>query len=642
MKPIVTLEQKRAFWAKCKERTYEGFRFFCESNLRIRTFTRLKGQDRKQVQWIPFVLNEAQERIVRTIMAKLAAGESAMVIVLKCRKLGISTLVQALGYWFGCIEPGWETHVVAHEAQATATIARISRGFAQNLPPFVVERFGASNAGAGLKWDNGSRLQVFTQKSDDAARGSSPSLLHLSEVAFWGKGRRKTTEEDALVSLMAALEEGSDNEDDDGWMDGEEPEQDAETLESILDDAKKKIARQGSGGTITIIETTANGAQGAFFNRWTAAHLPDSQWIPMFFAWQDAKKYQFREADEVDAFANAKIQIALNVGDTKTAYSMFAELGFDELWCQRGVDFKLTVSQVRFALRVLAKFNGDLAKFDQEFPLAAELAFAASGRRVWGDDEVGRHIERVPVFTSGPLGALPSAKGMTGRQRIEATKSQGDCIRIWEWPDERASDRYCLGSDVAAGVGGDYTTGVMIDRAQMCQVAEFYSNTMSPDNAARQIARLCEAYGWANIAYEANNHGNVLGHTLLFACKYPNIYRRTIVDMPDENSWIREFGFATNDRTRTLMCERLISALRTMQLRVYSTRVTGEMRTWVFDEDGRPDHVPGKHDDLLIGLGLALYAGDQMPDPSTSKDKESVRDRWRDTVIEEDPFRQWA
>lgn len=642
MKPVVTLEQKRAFWAKCRERTYEGFRFFCESNLRIRTFTRLKGQDRKQVQWIPFVLNEAQERVARHILSDLALGKSAMVIVLKCRKLGISTLVQALGYWMGCIEPGWETQVVAHESQATATIARISRGFAQNLPPFVVERFGASNAGAGLKWENGSRLQVFTQKSDDAARGSSPSLLHLSEVAFWGKGRRKTTEEDALVSLMAALEEGSDGDDDDSWLDGEEPEKDDATLDAILDDATKRIARKGSGGTITIIESTANGAQGAFFNRWTAAQLPGSLWTPMFFAWQHAKKYQFREADEVDAFANAKIQLALNVGDRKTAHSMFAELGFDELWCQRGVDYKLTVSQVRFALRVLAKFNGDLAKFDQEFPLAPELAFAASGRRVWSDDEVGRHIERTPVFVSGPFGELPSAKGMTARQRIEAARSQGDCIRIWEWPDERSSDRYSLGSDVAAGVGGDYTTGVIIDRMQMAQVAEFYSNTMSPDNAARQIAKLAEAYGWANIAYEANNHGNVLGHTLLFACRYPNIYRRVIVDVPDENSWIREFGFATNDRTRTLMAERLIGALRLMQLRVYSTRVTSEMRTWVYDEDGRPDHVPGKHDDLLIGLALALYAGDQMPEPSLSKDKESTRDRWRDTVIEDDPFNQWA
>lgn len=637
-----TLEQKRAFWAKCRERTLAGFKFFCESVLKIRTFKRLPGQSRKQVQWVPLILNEAQERVAQTILDDLAAGKSAMVIVLKCRKLGISTLVQALGYWLGCFEAGWETQVVAHEAQATATIARISRGFAEHLPPFAVERLAASNAGAGLKWSNGSRLQVFTQKSDDAARGSSPSLLHLSEVAFWGRGRRKTTEEDALVSLMAALEEGSDDEDDDSWMDGEEDERDKTNIENILDDAMKRIAKKGSGGTITVIESTANGAQGAFFNRWIAAHADGSLWTPLFFAWQKSKKYQFREADEIDAFANAKIQVALRHGDRKTAQDTFAELGFDELWCQRGVKYELTVSQVRFALRVLAKFGGDLSKFDQEFPLAPELAFAASGRRVWGDEEVDRHTERTPVFTSGLLGPLSSAKDMTARQRLEAARTPGDAIRIWAWPDESTTDRYAIGCDVSAGIGGDYTTAVVLDRVQMQQVAEFYSNTTSPDNAARQIARLAECYGNANICYEANNHGNVLGHTLLFACKYTNIYRRTLVDEPDENSWIREFGWATNERTRTMMTERLIGLVRQVAVRVVSPRLLSEMRTWVFDENGRPDHVPGKHDDLLIGLGLSLYASDQMPDPEKKTGKASQRDMWRDSTITEDPFKQWA
>ncbi len=627
------LAKRRAFWAKCRERTVSGFSFFCESVLRIKAFTRLRGQTRKQWQWIPFVLNEAQHRTVEAIFAKLDRGESATVIVLKCRKLGISTVVQALGYWFGCIEAGWESQVVAHEAKATAKIAMIARGFAAHLPEFAKERLGADTLGAGLRWPNGSRLEVFTQKSDDGARGSSPALLHLSELAFWGKGRKNSSEEDALVSFLSALEEGADDDpdDDEAWLDGMEDEDDAAALESYLDEANKRAAKTTSGGTVTVIESTANGAQGAFYARWMAAQNPGSPWTPLFFAWQDAKKYQFPEADAFDRFTNEKVKVARMAGDEKLELSLFASLGFDELWCRRAVKYKYSVSQVRFALRVLAvKCNNVLAKFDQEFPSEASLAFAASGRRVWADDEVMRHAPLEPVFVSGPLGPLPIAGSMTQRARLEAAKTQGDCIKLWAWPRENWTDRYAMGSDVAAGIGGDYTTGVLIDRVEMMQVGELRSNTLSPDNAAVQLARLGECYGWANIAYEANNHGNVLGHNLVFDCNYPNLYRRATVVERDENSWIREFGYTTSERTRTLLAERLIVALRTGTVRVVSERVTAEMRTWVFDEGGRPDHTANSHDDLLIGTGLSLYAADQMREPEDNTPRQYNERRRRE------------
>ena len=648
--PPFTLADKIALWERTTARTLDGFAEYCRTFLRVRTLARLKGQRRRKWQWVPFELNDAQRRLVAEILAELDAGRSALIIVLKCRKLGISTVVQALGYWFGSIEEGWHTQVVAHDAQATATIASIARGFADHLPAVVAPRLGATPLGAGLRWSNGSKLQVFTQRSDNAARGSSPSLLHISELAFWGHGRAKTTEEDALTSLMAALEEGNDVDDDpDEWLDGIDDieEADGDELEADAIAAKREaeeIERRHSGatgGTVTVIESTANGAQGAYYARWLASQQPGSPWKGLFFPWQSARKYQFPEATKEDRDANDRACAALVAGDLATAREVFVSLGFEPWLCDRAVRFAYSVAQCRFFVRLLAKFGGDLAKADQEFPSAPDLAFAASGRRVWSDTDVDAHPVRKPVFVSGPLGPLP--KHGTPEERLRAAATPGDCIRIWEWPNAAWSDRYAAGSDVSAGVGGDSTTGVFVDRVTSRQVAEFCSNAIPPDLAAVQLARLGEAYGWALICWEANNHGNVLGSQLTGALAYPNLWRRVVAigaPTPDPSAWIRNFGYLTNEGSRTALANRVITALRTRALAVVSDRVTAEMRTWVFSAEGRPDHVPGRHDDLLIGTALALYAGDQMASPKDTTPILRDPDRWDDE--QEEKQSAWA
>jgi hypothetical protein len=46
--------------------------------------------------------------------------------------------------------------------------------------------------------------------------------------------------------------------------------------------------------------------------------------------------------------------------------------------------------------------------------------------------------------------------------------------------------------------------------------------------------------------------------------------------------------------------------IRTDQIKIRSARMTSEMKTFIY-KNGRPDHQEGKHDDLLMALGMALW-----------------------------------
>ena len=592
-----TQADKVAFWRACgvgvRVPTYAHFAYFAFKLIRIRSRDSANGGAP-----IPFVANDEQRDVITTIIDGYYRGEAVRVIVLKARQIGITTALQVLEYWLSVLNSNFLTMVMAHIAKSTANIAGMARGFSASLPPFAKRSAGGTEVDGGLRWPNRSQMIVMTQGGNDGSRSYSPNMLHISELGQWDKGRAATTAEDAMVAALKSL---------------------------------------GSGNrTIAVIEATANGAAGSMYDRWNAAVSGQSGWIAKFYSWLHSSLYPCVDTPE-DEPITAQARAAIDAGNVEAAWKAY-ELAthngesISRLWIGRAVRNRMSVAQVKFALREIASnCNGDLVLFDQEMPLSPDLAFAASGRRVWPDTEVDAHPIRKPVFVSGPLGPLPT-RG-TPEERLRAAATPGDCIRVWEMPEAQWADRYALGSDVSAGVGGDSTTGVLVDRVTSRQVAEFCSNAIPPDLAAVQLARLGEVYGHALICWEANNHGNVLGAQLTGALAYPNLWRRVVsvgAPTPDPSAWIRNFGYLTNEGSRTALANRIITALRSRTLAIVSDRLAAEMRTWVFSADGRPDHVPGRHDDLLIAAGLALYASDQMSEPTDRSPQRRDPDRYYD------------
>ena len=577
----------------------DDFEAFCELCVRIRALADDEDDDAptrkgKPKRWriIPLRLNDEQRAVVETILRDEAEGRGSRIIVLKARKLGISTVVQALAFWFGCFRPGWQSVTIAHIAPSTRVIGRMGVDMAKHLPDLFVPFMGATPREGGIVWANGSSMSVQTQRSDHAARGSSPSLLHMSEVGLWDHGRRASTAEESIAATLDALE-----------TDGE----------------------TAAPGTIAIIESTANGQQGSFYERWQRASSGESGWTPLFFPWQTARKHAYPlragDAEMVEAIAAASdpIEAWKASGIFVTSKGKFDPEAAD-LFAPRAHEWKLTPPQVRWYVSKWNEKNRDIAIVDQEFPLSPAHAFAASGRPVLPVSVVDA-IAEPEVPTPIWAGCLPMQTPGDKRPHAErwrtAIANQGRYWRIYSEPVPSWRERYVVGCDVAGGGGPDASAIQVLDRVTRRIVAEFHGEDVTPDDLGVQLDAIGRLYGGelgpAMMVPESNNHGVATIRKLL-DLGYPRIFTRshpTAHAGARPDAWTSIYGHETNQSTRPVLMSSWRAALVQGTMVLHSPRIQAECRTLVYDEQGRMDHIPGKRSDLIIASALAL-AGDRV------------------------------
>ena len=577
----------------------DDFEAFCELCVRIRALADDEDDDAptrkgKPKRWriIPLRLNDEQREVVKTILRDEAEGRGSRIIVLKARKLGISTVVQALAYWFGCFRPGWQSVTIAHIAPSTRVIGRMGVDMAKHLPDLFVPFLGATAREGGIVWANGSSMSVQTQRSDHAARGSSPSLLHMSEVGLWDHGRRASTAEESIAATLDALE-----------TDGE----------------------TAAPGTIAIIESTANGQQGSFFERWQRASSGESGWTPLFFSWQTARKHAYPlragDAEVVEAIAAAldPIEAWKASGIFVTSKGKFDPEAAD-LFAPRAHEWSLTPPQVRWYVSKWNEKNRDITIVDQEFPLSPAHAFAASGRPVLPASIVDA-IQEPEVPAPFWVGCLPMQVPGDKRKPAErwrtAIANPGRYWRIYSEPVPSWRERYVIGCDVAGGGGPDASAIQVLDRVTRRIVAEFHGEDVTPDDLGVQLDAIGRLYGGelgpAMVVPESNNHGVATVRKLL-DLGYPRIYTRshpTAHAGARPDAWTSIYGHETNQSTRPVLMSSWRAALVQGTMVLHSPRIQAECRTLVYDEQGRMDHTPGKRSDLIIASALAL-AGDRV------------------------------
>ena len=176
------------FWRAC----YESFPFFCEHVAKIRVNVEAIWAGEEDVvqeippeltdfspdhmpvfsvpletgwQFVPFTLNDEQLDLHDRVMFGLDRGQPVRILVLKGRKLGISTYVQVLAFWLGTFRKAWESMVVAHQASATAKIAQISADLVDHLAP-EYRCIGVRKVRGGVVWGTKSSIELYTQRSD--------------------------------------------------------------------------------------------------------------------------------------------------------------------------------------------------------------------------------------------------------------------------------------------------------------------------------------------------------------------------------------------------------------------------------------------------------------------------------------------
>ncbi len=189
----------------------------------------------------------------------------------------------------------------------------------------------------------------------------------------------------------------------------------------------------------------------------------------------------------------------------------------------------------------------------------------------------------------------------------------GPDMNVWVWKYALSERQYIISADISRGDAADYSTFHVIDTTASEVVAE-YRGKLPPDKFATLLAEAGRRYNNALIAPENNTYGYAAIMKLV-EMDYKNLYYA--LEKDKYNSYysspeIGKIGFQTNAKSRGQILTKLEEVLRTRQIRVHSTRLYEELKTFVW-KNNKPQARKGMHDDLIMALAIGVWLYDTNP-----------------------------
>ena len=259
----------------------------------------------------PLVFNKAQQYLNDVVDDMIEQYGKVRVIIVKGRQQGLSTWVEARGYWKVCHEPGMKAYILTHEGEATKNLFNMAKRYHDNAPPDIRPVMAKSNQTEMTFPEMDGEYAIGTAKTGDTGRSQTIQFFHGSEVAYW----------------RAAKEISS------GAMEGipEEP------------------------GTEVYLESTAAGFGGFFHSMWQNSiypgETPHAKWngyVRVFVPWIWQPEYRQELLDDFER--------------TEDEESLATLHGLDN-------------EQLNWRRRKIAKMENDTARFQRDYPLTPEEAF---------------------------------------------------------------------------------------------------------------------------------------------------------------------------------------------------------------------------------------------------------------------------
>jgi len=180
---------------------------------------------------------------------------------------------------------------------------------------------------------------------------------------------------------------------------------------------------------------------------------------------------------------------------------------------------------------------------------------------------------------------------------------------LWIWKLPEKGHRYILALDVSRGDSEDATGMCIIDYDTFEQVLEYHGK-VPPDVAALivdQYGRMYEALSTFDITGGMGIASTQKLKELAYPKKllhYDNDDNNNMYFMPDENA-IPGINFASRNRRGQIIAA-LEEAVSRGGFKIRSERLTAELKKFVY-KNGKPDHMKGSHDDLIMALGMCLF-----------------------------------
>ncbi len=351
------------------------------------------------------------------------------------------------------------------------------------------------------------------------------------------------------------------------WPEG--PDGKAATLTGILQ------AVPAMPGTMVVIESTANGYED-FKERWDAASAGENDFEAVFFAWFENPEYVMEPVPGTEWDPEER--------ELMERYALTEGQMAWRRWC------------------IANNCGGDIDMFRQEYPANPDEAFLHSGTGVFDNEQVILQRELAPE----------AVRRGDFTDEGEFIESVTGAVRIWKEPEK--GHPYVLGGDTA-GEGSDWFTAHVIDNSTGEQVASLRRQYSEPEYV-RQVYALGMWYNAALIGLETNF--STYPVMKLDELGYPNQYARE-----REDTYTRQvkksYGFRTDRQTRPRAIANLVEVFSSHPRWFRDTELLGEMLTFCYNEDHRPEALAGKHDDLVMAAAICYAVRHQQRAAVTEK-----------------------
>jgi len=570
-----------------------------------------------------FKLWPSQELIYEHMLRLQSKGLPMKVITIKARQLGCSSLIEGLIAWKTMFFRNVNAIVVSFDPDHAAYLFGIMQHIYDLMPWWLRPQCAAREYKDGLIFEN----------RDYDSRRMNPGLV--SRVMVQAANKRTGVGQGVRISAAHISEFCDFNQD---------------YARDVIEEDLGNALAEDDPSMFAILESTAKGTGNYAYRLWNkCVELGESaEWHPIFLPWffeatrVTAPPKGWRPEEQEREMRN-RVEIEWTFCQSCDRYQERFNKTEDvaDTICQKcGIGilkpYILTDDQLFWMRRKRKNAEKDSEskkKLLQEMATTAVEAFQVSGIQVFSDSsqEWVNSTLRPPALEgffdkSGKLhGCNPKAKRMNAAtgdyydpcylEDCNADHEFGDehgemPMQIWKLPEQ--GQIYCIGADVAEGLGGeaDYSVGFVLKVSQHGgideEVASFRSNTTDPIAFAHVLNYLGRWYNDALMCIEVNRY-DTTASTIRFNLQYPNLYRWKHLDSLQILS--NKLGWYTQSNSKPRLYQTWHKLTKQHLIVVYSRNIAEEMKTFIkddYDERGAGSEK-GSNDDHLMAAMIALY-----------------------------------
>lgn len=562
---------------------------------------------------IPFRIRYAQRKLLSLFEDLRRAGKPILVVLLKARQWGGSTLTQMYIKWMQEYRHpnGWNAAVITQADSTSKKIKAMYRKAVEKQPGWTIGMPGAKlqmtpyeRSDSDFQITDGkflartSLLSIASFNSFEKCRGDNYKLVHYSEVASW----KKTPEHDPdeVISNLQG-----------GFL--------------------------GLPDELAVFESTGKGNSGFFYDLCMDAMSENSTsayhflFIPFYLIEQDMDPMGaegFSEEDE-ELFAE---WLWKNRNSDQNPVG-FRESGkfFWKMW-KMGACFE--------AINWYRERRNQHKKHEymaSEAPIDPIEAFRNSGNAVFDPYA----IDELKDFNEAPKTPLYYADVVLKpfERRSRAVFQEADIrfrddhngeLKIWSPPNNhifKVKNRYLVSVDIGGKSDtSDFTVMTVIDMMGLCpevkgrpRVVARWRGHVRHDILAWKAAALAYYYDNALLVIESNTadrerdnntEGDHFG-TIIdeISGYYGNLYQRTKAPESVTEGITPVYGFQTNKLTKGWVIDNLIACVDDKLWEEPDEQMYLELGWYERDENGKMGNRPGsgRHDDVLMSTGIGLY-----------------------------------